>query len=540
MADALPNSVIAERLDAFAALLDLAGSSYYAVRAYRRAAETIRGTPAPVAELVRSGEARRLRGIGPGIATRLAELVETGTIAELEELERTVSPELVGFGRALGFSAQRMVAIGQELGIRTGEELRAAAAAGRLASVPGIGPKTEAAIRAALARRPAAASKALTVNRARALVGGIAAGIGGELAGDPRRYADESRRLAVVAAAADPEPVLDRFAALPEVVALVERAGRRAVGVTVEGIPVELVVAEPGRFGTELVRATGSEDYVAALGPLPDAPDEEGVFRALGLPWVPPELREAGSPSGHVPLDPADVRGDLHCHTTWSDGRASVLEMAVAARDRGYDYLAICDHTKAVRVVAGLDADDVRRQREEVEAANDELAPFRVLAGIECDVRPDGMLDLPDDVLAELEWVTASVHAGQRGSREALTARVLAAIEHPAVRAIGHPTGRIVNHRPHNAVDLERIAAAAAETGVALEVNGLPDRLDLKGEHVRLVLDLGARITTSTDAHSTGGLANMELAVATARRGGATAADVLNTLPLADLLAARR
>jgi DNA polymerase (family 10) len=312
----------------------------------------------------------------------------------------------------------------------------------------------------------------------------------------------------------------------------VEREARRAVGATVEGVPVELVVAEPARFGTELVRATGSEAYVGALGPLPEGASEEEVYGALGLPWVPPELRETpfrGEPPPLVEL--ADVRGDLHMHTTWSDGRASVEEMGRAARDLGYEYVAICDHTTNVRVVPGLDADAVRRQGEEIAAANEALAPFRILRGIECDIRSDGSLDLPDDVLAELEWVQLSLHAGQRGAREELTRKVTEAMRHPAVRCLSHPKGRIINHRPENALDLEAVFEVALETSVAVEVNGLPDRLDLRGEHVRRAVEAGVKIVCSTDAHSLAGLQNMRLSVATARRGWATASDVLNTQP---------
>jgi DNA polymerase (family 10) len=321
---------------------------------------------------------------------------------------------------------------------------------------------------------------------------------------------------------------------------VVEREPRRALGVTVEGVPVQLVVAEPERFGTELVRATGSAEYVAALEPLPDATDEEGVYRALGIPFLPPELREApfrGEPPPLVEL--TEIRGDLHCHTTWSDGKASVLEMGVAARERGYEYLAICDHTVSVGAVPGLDADGVRRQGEEIAAASERLAPFRLLRGTECDIRRDGSLDLPDDVLAELDWVQASVHGGQRGSREELTGRVLAALESPYVSALSHPTGRLINHRPPNAVDLETVFARLAETGRAVEVNGLPDRLDLRDEHVRLAREAGVPIVVNTDAHSTRGLGNIELAVATARRGGAASADVVNTRPLEEVLARR-
>ena len=530
------NAALAERLETLAALLDLAGAGHYSVRAYRRAAELLRATPAPVAELVRQGRVRELRGIGPAIEARLRELVETGRLAEIDELEGEVRPDLVALGRLVGLAPQRMVALGQALGISSADELRAAATAGRLRSVAGIGPATEAKIRAALERPHRAPRRGLLLNRAWELLGGIATALGGAVAGEPRRFRDSSSELAVVVASDSPDEVVERFAALPAVVSLVERRADGALGVTVDGVPVELHVAPPRSFGTALLRATGSAAYVAALGQLPEAPDEESLFRALGLPFVPPELREepfAGEPPALV--EQTQVRGDLHVHTTWSDGKASVLEMAEAALGLGYEYVAVCDHTRSVRVVPGLDADDVRRQGEEVAAVNEQLAPFRVLRGIECDILDDGSLDLPDDVLAELDWVQASVHAGQRQTRDRLTKRTLAAVHHPAVRSISHPQGRIINHRPPNAVDLDAVFAACAETGTAVETNGLPDRIDLSGALVREAVSAGVRITCSTDAHSTRGLGNMRLAVATARRGWATAADVLNTRPLAAL-----
>ncbi|HEV3378201.1 MAG TPA: PHP domain-containing protein [Thermoleophilaceae bacterium] len=534
----MENALIADRLEAFASLLELVDAQPYTVRAYRRAAETIRGAALPVADLVRAGRARELRGIGPGIEARLRELVETGTIAELEELEREVAPDLVGLGRYLGLGAKRSVDLARALGVRTAAELREAAAQGRLRGVPGIGPKTEARLLDALAREPEPRPRqGLLLNRARELVGGVAAALGGEPAGDVRRWRDSCELLAVVCAASDPGPVLDRFAELPQIVALVERGERRALGVTVEGVPVELLAAESERFGTALVRATGSPAYVAALEPLPDAPAEEGVYRALGVPWCPPELREQPFRGEPPPLvEPVEIRGDLHCHTTWSDGRASVEEMGRAAQERGYDYLAICDHTPAVGAVPGLTPDAVRRQGEEIAAANEALAPFRVLRGIECDILPDGRLDLPDDVLAELDWVQASVHGGQRMPRAEMTKRVEEALRNPYVRCLSHPKGRYINRRPENALDLERVFEVALEQGVALEVNGLPDRLDLSGEHVREALEAGVRIVCSTDAHSIRGLGNMGLSVATARRGGATAAHVVNTGPLESIL----
>jgi DNA polymerase (family 10) len=531
------NAELASSLDELAALLELADASSYAIRAYRRAAELIRTTPAPVADLVRAGRVRSLRGIGPGIETRLREFVETGRLAEVEELRSAASAELAAFGRMHGFAAKRFVDIGAALGVHTVAELRAAAADGRLREVRGIGPDTEGRIVAALASGAPARSRELILSDARALLQRIAAALGGEIAGDPRRWHESPARLAVAVAAEAGDEARERFAALPEIVAMLDAD----TGLTVEGFPVELVTAPPERFGSALVRATGSDAYVASIEPLPDAADEEAVFRAAGLGHVPPELREM--PAVRPPddlLEEGSIRGDLHCHTTWSDGRATVRGLAEAARERGYDYVAVCDHTTSVGVVPGLDADGVRRQAAEIAQVNEELAPFRVLRGIECDILPDGSLDLPDDVLAELDWVQISLHAGQRANRRELTARVTHAMQHPAACCLSHPTGRIVGHRPENALDLDRTIEIAVETGIALEVNGLPSRLDLSGHHVREALAAGVDIVCSSDSHSAAGLANMRYAVHVARRGGAPRSAVVNALPLASLLRRRR
>jgi DNA polymerase (family 10) len=532
VAPELDNAKVADRLESFAALLDLAGASPYTARAYRRAAELVRALGTPVVDLVRAGRVRELHGIGRGIEARLVELVDTGHIAELDELEREVRPELVGFGRLLGLSARRSVEIGEALGISTADELREAILDGRVLRVPGIGPKTEAKLRSALAaaRRPRP-RRGLTLNRARALVEGIANAVGGVAAGDPRRWADSSERFAIVSSDNDAR---ENLAQLPQIVAVTDHG----FGITVEGVPVELVIAPVGAFGTALLRATGTDAYVEALEPIPEAPTEEEVYARLGVPFCPPELREQPhrrAPPALLELD--DIRGDLHCHTTWSDGRASVLEMAEGAIALGYDYLSICDHTPSVGAVPGLTAGDVRRQGDEIAAANEALAPFRVLRGIECDILRDGSLDLPDAVLAELDWVQASVHGGQRMPARELTKRTVEAMRNPSVRCLSHPKGRIINHRPENALDLDEVFQVALETGVALEVNGLPDRLDLRGEHVRRAIEAGVKIVASTDAHSVRGLGNMALAVHTARRGWATATDILNARPLERVLA---
>ena len=533
----MTNEQIADRLAAFAVLLELAEANPYSIRAYRRAAELVRTTPAPVADLVRAGRVRELRGIGPAIEAKLRELVTTGrspSSTSWSERSRRRSP---GSAATSASALDERSTSPRALDLRSAEEFRRAIEDGRVREAPGVGPKTLARLEAALARPPAERRRSLAPEP------------GDRAARTYRRRRRRHRRrrrpapvdapahLVVVATADRLERALDRFAAAPDVVAVVEQDARRAVGVTTDGLPVELVVAEPGRAGTELLRATGAPAYVAALEPLPDAATEEAVYEALGIPFCPPELREQpfrGEPPALLEL--ADIRGDLHCHTTWSDGRASVLELGEAARALGYEYVAVCDHTPNVRVVPGVTADDLRRQGEEIAAANEELAPFQILRGAECDILPDGSLDLPDDILGELDWVTASLHAGQRTPGPELTRRVTEAMRHPAVRALSHPTGRLINHRPPNALDLEETIAVARETGVALEVNGLPDRLDLCDEHVRRAVEAGAKIVVNTDAHSTRGLGNMELAVATARRGWATAADVVNTRPLDELL----
>jgi len=539
MTSDLTNAEIADRLSLFAALLELAESSPFAVRAYARAAELIRSTPAPVADLVREGRIRELRGIGPGIESKLRELVATGEIAELRALQEELPPELVSYGRLHGVSVKRISAIARALGIATVPELQAAVAAGRLREVPGIGPATELAIASAFAA-PRRDARGLTVNRSRALSREIADAVGGHMAGAARRFAELTSELVVVVASDQPDEASERFAALPWIVTILERDGRRAVGLTLDGVPVTLVVADPAVFGTELVRATGSSDWVADLGTLPDAADEESLFAALDLPFCPPELRELpGARPPETLVDLSDIRGDLHCHTRWSDGKASVREMATAARDRGYEYLAICDHTPNVGVVPGLGSDDLRRQGEEIAAVNAELAPFRALRGVECDIRSDGSLDVEDDVLRELDWVQLSLHAGQRRSRADLTKIVTEAMRHSAVRALSHPTGRILNHRPENALDLDEVFSVAKEAGVALEVNGLPDRLDLSASHTREALAAGVRIVLNSDAHSALGPASLEFALATARKAGVTIDAVVNTSPLAAVVGPR-
>jgi DNA polymerase (family X) len=300
-------------------------------------------------------------------------------------------------------------------------------------------------------------------------------------------------------------------------VAVVEREPRRALGVTVEGVPVELVVAKPARLGTELVRATGSPEYVAALEPLPEAEDEEGVYRALGIPFVPPELREDGF-RGEPPrlLELADVRGDLHTHTTWSDGRDTLEQMVLAAQARGYAYYAVTDHPRGT----------LAEQDAEIDELNERLKPFRILKGIEVNIRIDGSLSLTDAALAKRDWVMASLHgAFDRDPTE----RILAAMDNPHVHCIGHLTARKINIRKPADVNIDSVVAKALETGTFLEINAQPNRLDIRDAHARLAGEAGVKIAVNTDAHQLSALEHMEMGIAQARRAWLTKDQVLNT-----------
>jgi len=406
--------------------------------------------------------------------------------------------------------------------------------------VPGVEPKTEAKLVAALARERPLPQRGLTLNRAWALAEAIAEPLGGVVAGDARRCRELCERFAVVCSSEQTTSVLDRFEALAPIVVVVERGPHRAVGVTVEGVPVELVVAPRARFGTELLRATGSDAYVSELEPLPDGSDEEAVYGALVVPFCPPELREEPFRGELPPLVRLEsVRGDLHVHTTWSDGKASVLEMGEAARALGYEYLAICDHTRAVQVVPGLDADDVRRQGEEIAAANETLAPFRILRGAECDILHDGSLDP-----AGRRAGGARVGAGERPRGPAPEPRAADAADD---RGGAAPGGEV--HQPSAGPHPQPSASEPrrprrAVRGVPRDGHGGGDeRPPGPARPLGRPRPRGGcgrcRVVASTDAHSTRGLANMQLAVATARRGWATATDVLNTRPLDDLLEGR-
>ena len=561
-------------LGQIAAHLELRGESTFKSRAYEQAATALLGVDTDdLAPLYRSGELARTRGLGPATLSVVRDLIETGESSYLEQLRTTTPSGLIDLMRVPGLGTAKIHKLHEALGIDSIESLEEAARDGRVAKLPRYGPKTAEKILRGIERLRAAGSQRLYPRgaeegaRVLAMVRAHPDVLAAEVAGSIRRRRETVGDVDVVAACGTaPKRVATSFANAPGVRSAKAKSSGSVAITYVDGTCIDLHCVAREDFAIALWRATGSADHLDAVaarlaergftldgdrllderhGVVPIA-DEETLYAHAGLAFVPPELREGrgeieAAAAGPLPalIELADIRGVLHCHSTWSDGKATILEMATAARELGYEYVAICDHTPNVRVVPGLDADDLRRQGEEIAAVNEELAPFRVLRGTEVDIRADGMLDLPDDVLAELDWVQLSLHAGQRQGRAELTRKVTEAMRHPAVRALSHPKGRIINHRPPNELDLERTFEVALETGVALETNGLPDRLDLSGPEIKQAIEAGVPIVVSTDAHSVRGLENMRLAVHTARRGWATAADVVNTRPLSEVLRRR-
>jgi DNA polymerase (family 10) len=381
-------------------------------------------------------------------------------------------------------------------------------------------------------------------------------------AGSLRRMKATVGDIDLLVASDEPEAVMACFVNLPLVEEVPLRGSTKTSVILHNGLQVDLRVLEPARYGSLLQYFTGSKDHNVALRELSLdqglslseygfkrdgeeilCPDEESVYNTLRLPWIPPELREnrgeiEAAKRGELPklIELGDIKGDLHVHTSWSDGVASIAEMAETARGRGYQYAVISDHTQSLGVARGLTPERLREQRVEINRLNEHLADFRLLQGAEVEIKADGSLDLPDEALSELDVVVASIHSGLRQERERITSRLISAMCNPYVDVIGHPLGRILGQREDTAVDIATVMVVALETGKILEVNAIPDRLDLDDAHIRRAVEMGVRLAVNSDAHNAEGLAAMEYGVATARRGWAETKDVVNTLPLNELL----
>jgi DNA polymerase (family X) len=548
-------------------LLEIAGANPYRVRAYRTAARTIADLQTPVDQLARSDDALlKLPGIGKELAGKIREIVETGGLERLRSLQKNTGPELAHLMRLPQLGPKRIRTLHQHLGIQDLTALQAAAQAGRLRGLPGFGSRTEQAIRQALARGE--------VNRmllpraeqiAAALIGHMRqfAGIRQiEAAGSLRRRTETVRDLDLVAAGDDPFTLVAHFIAFEENARVIAREPTRAAIQLSTSCKVALRVVPEERFGAALHDVTGALRHTTAVrrralqqglklheeglfegATLVAGGTEAEIFARLGLAYIPPELREGrgeleAAASGTLPdlITRAAIRGDLHAHTTLTDGRADLPAMAQAAQAMGYEYLAITEHSQKLAMVGGLKPDQVLRNLDHIDRVNESLDTLVLLKGMEVDILEDGRLDLPDDVLARLDLRICAVHYGQRLSRERQTERILRAMDNRYFNILAHPTGRLIERRDPYEVDMARIMAAALSRGCYLELNANPDRLDLNARHCRMAREMGVKIAISTDAHSVMELNNMRFGIDQARRGWLTPEDVLNTRSRTELL----
>lgn len=562
------NARIAAVFDEMADLLEIADANPFRVRAYRTAAETVKGLARELHELIaEEADLSRLPGIGKDLAEKIHEIDRTGSCGALEEVHRTVPAGLADLLRLPAMGPKRVKTLWKELGVADFDSLEAAVAGGAVSSLAGFGKKTEEGLRAALAARHGAGQRfrlAEAAPVAGALLEHLRAAAGVEeavIAGSYRRGRESVGDLDLLVIAADSAPVMERFVGFRAVHEVRSRGSTRSTVVLDSGLQVDLRVVPRESFGAALHYFTGSKAHnihVRRLGQaaglkineygvfagedLVAGATEASVFGAVGLPWIPPELREdrgeiTAAREGRLPklLEAGDLRGDLHVHTRATDGRHGLREMAEAARRRGLRYLAITDHSQRLRMVHGLDARRLRAQMEKIDALNAELEGITLLKGIEVDILEDGSLDLPDEVLAELDLVVGSVHSQLDLPQARQTERVLRAMDHRHFSILGHPTGRMLFEREGAAIDMERVLEHARERGCFVELNAQPKRMDLADIYCRMAKEKGVLVAIDSDAHAREDLANLEFGVAQARRGWLEKADVLNTRSLREL-----
>ncbi len=583
----MTNADIAAVFDHVADLLEYQGGNVFRVRAYRNAARMIGGMVESLAS-VRSAADRSLtdlEGIGADLAGKIESLLDTGTLPMLEELQRQVPAVVFELMRVPGLGPKKVKALVDHLGIDSLDALEQACKDGRVEAVKGFGPKTQAAILANIAFAKSPEHARLLWEEADAIVQELIAWMREcpaarqvEGAGSWRRGRETVGDLDVVVDTTDAAAVMDHLLRWKETSAVLLRGDTKTSVRGPRDVQIDLRAVDHRSFGAALQYFTGSKEHNVRLRsrardrgltineygvhPLAAAADEAAgqakgrsiagateaeVYEAVGLPWIPPELREGGdeirlAERGELPrlVSLEDIRGDLHMHTTATDGEDTLAEMVRAAIARGLSYIAITDHGQRVTMARGLDAKRLLKQWGEIDRLNESLAkegppPIVVLKGIEVDMLEKGGLDLPDTVLEQADWVVASLHYGQNQPRERITARIVEAIENPHVSAIGHPTGRLINRRPPYDVDIEAVIEAAARTGTFLEINANPWRLDLDDRHAAAAKKAGVTLVISTDAHSTQGLDVMRCGILQARRAGLEASDIANTRTLAGL-----
>ncbi len=559
VAKTLPrNAEVAEQFDLLADFLELEGSDQFRPLAYRRAAQRMRETGGSIAQLAVEGKAKELSGIGKVIEEKIVQIVNDGQITALAERKERIPADVVEFMHMPGLGPKTARRIWQELGVSTIDELRQAAESERLRTLSGLGPKTEENVLKALATPRVEIERKTLLGQAlpavRAVVSVLREHPAAEEvseAGSVRRLKERVRDLDIIATASDPSALIEYFTQLAWVDEIVAKGKTKATVVSNEGLRFDLRVVPPDSYGNLLQHFTGSKQHNVALreeavrrklsiseygvqevetGKMHTDRTEEGLYKRLGYAWIPPELREnmgelEAAREGKLPqlVELADIRGDMHTHSTWSsDGKNTIEEMVREARRLGRTYIVVTDHSHYLR------EGRMEAQSREIDKLQEGLGRFKLLKGVEANIRADGSIDVPDDALAERDWVMASVHSG---FRKDLTERVLAAMENPHVDCIGHLTGRKLNRRPPADVDLERVVETALETGTFLEINAQPDRLDLRDAHARLAGEAGVKIVISSDGHQISALSNLEFGVAQARRAWLGPDQILNTRP---------
>ncbi|HEV2527177.1 MAG TPA: DNA polymerase/3'-5' exonuclease PolX [Thermomicrobiales bacterium] len=565
----MTNAEIARELQLLGDLLEIQGESSFKVGAYRRARETIEGLPEPLAKIRERDGLEKIPGVGKAISSKIEELLDTGTMKALIAAEVKTPRGVADLLAVPGIGPKKAARLHAEIGIAGLNDLRVALDDGRADAVLGAGERKR--IAQGLGTLVDGGKGRMPLGQALVIVEDLIAQLRErvpdletiEAAGSVRRVRETVGDLDIVAAWDEPEAIVDAFTRLPAVERVESRGPTRCRVALVSGIAADLWVLPPRHWGALLFHVTGDKyhdirirDMAIAKGgrlseygytegdDLTTFADEDDVYQFFGLQPIPPPMRAGGEDvdlalKGRLPevVALANLRGDLHCHTTWSDGKATVREMALAARDRGYQWLAITDHSKGLAVANGLDGRRLREQQAEIVAVNEELAPFHVLQGIECEVRSDGRLDLDDDVLAELDLVIAAVHSSLGQPRDRLTERAIKAINHPLVDILAHPTGRIVGGRAGGDFDMDAIYAAAAAAGTVLEIDADPARMDLRDTHARAAIAAGCMLSIDSDAHSIAGFDNLGIGVGVAQRGWVPPDRVLNTLTLKQLQA---
>ncbi len=562
------NADIQRLFQELADLLEIEGANPFRARAYRNAARTVTGLSESIADKVKKQEdLTGLQGIGKDLAEKMKEIVQTGSLQDLEEARKRVSPELASLLKISGLGPKKVKALHEQLGITSIQDLQQAAQSGKISDLSGFGSKTESSILEEL-ERFSSREERFTLDAVEAVVQSLESFLESlssvnqvTTAGSYRRRKETVGDIDILVTADEPDTVMNAFVQHEEVAEVLVQGSTKTSIKHRMGIQVDLRVVPEASYGAALHYFTGSKAHNIAVRKLAlerqykineygvfqgDKPlagrTEEAVYAQLDLPWIPPELREdrgeiQAAQHGTLPalITERDLRGDLHCHTNWSDGRQSLEEMARAAQDMGYEYLAVTDHTHNLKVVNGLGPERLAQQIEAIEAINKRMKGFTLLKGAEVDILEDGRLDLPDTILQRLDLCVCSVHTRFKLSRQQQTERILKAMDNPYCTVLGHPSGRLLGSREPYDLDMDQILNKAEATGCCLEINSQPDRLDLADTHCKAAKDMGITLVISSDAHRPSGLQAVRYGIGQARRGWLEPRDVLNTRPLQDL-----